>query len=289
MENVEKWKPLKGHENYLISSFGRCVSKERVILMKNGMIYHRKRQLLLPHDNGNGYLAYLIDGKHRYIHRLVAQAFIPNPDNKEQVDHIDGNKSNNHLDNLRWTTRSENLRNPVTYPHMSEVQEKKEIVILDADGKIIHEGIGIHATCKEFGLSASSVKACLNKKRNNISFKGFQFIFKEDYYPTNDYMLYARHNFGYDFVLNQLIVVVFSNGVLFDVFPSASICGSHFNICRESINQICRSHVCHSDILKTRLPMQCEMYVYKDLDDKTKNIVRRFYRNKYPIPTLKRR
>lgn len=53
--------------------------------------------------------------KYHHVHRLVAQAFIPNPDDKSDVDHIDGVKTNNHVSNLRWCTRKENVHNEVTY------------------------------------------------------------------------------------------------------------------------------------------------------------------------------
>ena len=121
----EEWKPLPGNEKYLISTYGRCMTVGRMIQSKAGWQRYRKGRLLVKHDNGKGYFAYLIDGKHIYIHRLVAMTFIPNPENKEQVDHIDGNKANNCVDNLRWATRSENLMNPVTHPKMSEVQHKR--------------------------------------------------------------------------------------------------------------------------------------------------------------------
>lgn len=71
------------------------------------------KRFLTPHFQGSGYLFVTLfaDGKRKqqYIHRLVAQAFIPNEENKSDVNHIDGNKVNNHRSNLEWTTRSENL------------------------------------------------------------------------------------------------------------------------------------------------------------------------------------
>ncbi len=84
---------------------------------KKGVIYRDKK--LSPCDNGKGYKQcfFLKDGKRkkhmRYIHRLVAQAFIPNPHNKKEVNHIDGNKSNNNITNLEWTTKQENADHSV--------------------------------------------------------------------------------------------------------------------------------------------------------------------------------
>ena len=61
--------------------------------------------------NDRGYLGVQINGKRHYVHRLVAQTFIPNPQNKPQIDHIDRCPSNNNVENLRWVTNRENTRN----------------------------------------------------------------------------------------------------------------------------------------------------------------------------------
>ena len=82
---------------------------------KNGDLYsykNNKKTKLLGRIDKNGYKVYglRVDGPKKWYkaHRLVAQAYIPNPDNKPQVDHIDGDKQNNNVDNLRWCTNLEN-------------------------------------------------------------------------------------------------------------------------------------------------------------------------------------
>lgn len=81
---------------------------------EDGKIAGKRVDFLSPADNGRGYLivSVLVDGKRKTIgvHKLVALAFIPNPDNLPEVNHKDGNKLNNHHSNLEWTTRGENIR-----------------------------------------------------------------------------------------------------------------------------------------------------------------------------------
>ena len=117
----EEWRDIKGFEGlYQINNYGKVKSLERYS-MQNHLI---SEKLLTPHYSQGGYLDYSLykDGirYHKKPHRLVAEAFIPNPNNLPEVDHIDTDKNNNRVDNLRWVTHSENHLNPLT------VQLKKE-------------------------------------------------------------------------------------------------------------------------------------------------------------------
>ena len=106
-QNMEIFKNIKGYPGYQISNYGRIWST-------------KSNRYLNPYENNNGYLMINIQAangkrKHELIHRLVALAFVDNPDGKPEVDHIDRNRQNNHSDNLRWLTKSENNLNKNHY------------------------------------------------------------------------------------------------------------------------------------------------------------------------------
>ena len=99
----EEWRPVIGYEGiYDVSNFGRVKSYLR------GKVHLLKYQV-----DAQGYVIVTLykneQSKRAKVHILVAQAFIPNPSNKPQVNHIDGNKANPHVSNLEWVTQSENM------------------------------------------------------------------------------------------------------------------------------------------------------------------------------------
>jgi len=89
---------IENFSNYLIYPDGKVFSK-------------KSNKFLKPYDTGRGYLSVELGGKNHKVHRLVAIHYIPNPENKPEVDHINRNTSDNHIENLRWMTSKENNNN----------------------------------------------------------------------------------------------------------------------------------------------------------------------------------
>ena len=98
--NIEQFRLVDGYNNYEVSSFGRVRNN------KTGRILRHR-------DNGNGYLSLQLgrSSGNKYVHRLVCSAFIPNPEMLLEIDHISRMKNDNNVLNLRWVTRSQNLKN----------------------------------------------------------------------------------------------------------------------------------------------------------------------------------
>jgi hypothetical protein len=143
---MEQWKSLNsiGYPNYEASSEGRIRNIVRKNILKEG-------------DNGCGYMRVVLcneEGKKNfYIHRLIAFAFLPNPYNKPEVDHIDGCKSNNNVNNLRWVTPSENCLNPST-----NTDERRRNISIALTGRKLSD---IHK--QRIGKSSKGRQSCLGK------------------------------------------------------------------------------------------------------------------------------
>ena len=142
------WKPIKNYEGiYEVSNFGGIQSVERFIVDRIG----RKRRLsekLLKPITTEGYLVvslYKIDkGKRLYVHVLVAQAFIPNPDGKPFVNHIDRNRGNPKAENLEWVTQSENIKHAHSKTIIEKDEKEKKFTEIPVDEKEIWKEIKVY-------------------------------------------------------------------------------------------------------------------------------------------------
>ena len=116
-------------------------------------------------------------GKSCRVHRLVAQAFIPNPDNKPYVNHIDGNRSNNHVENLEWCTPKENTQHAVKTGLMLPTRERK-VVQFSLSGERLNEYISLAEAARQTNSSVEKIILCCQFQR--VTHNNFQWRYKED-------------------------------------------------------------------------------------------------------------
>lgn len=162
----EVWKDIAGWEgSYQVSTCGRVKS------LKYG-----KERILKPSKNSSGYLTVGLSIESRtfskVIHRLVAIAFIPNPENKGDVNHIDEDKTNNNVDNLNWMTRSENVnwgtsrKRAVNTFHMNRsYKDKIKVIYPSGEIEIFNSAADIS---RAFGVSKGNVSRVLSGGRKHI-------------------------------------------------------------------------------------------------------------------------
>ena len=187
---VEKWVNIENHPSYFISNFGRVFSKKSNKVMKNRVV------------SKNGYQQITLDNSQLLVHRLVAQAFIPNPNNLPCVNHKDENPGNNDFRNLEWCTYKYNSNygtNPSRHSkkmidrynndpdwksdcikRLADIQKKKRkrVVQLDKFNNYLKTYESSYATEKDGHLSVH-VCNCANGKRK--THHGYKWIWECDY------------------------------------------------------------------------------------------------------------
>lgn len=161
----EIWRDIEGlEERYQVSNKGRIKS-----------LLGKKPRILSPSFINGGYLLVnLRYSKGKLVHRLVAKAFIPNPENKSEVNHIDGDKTNNNVENLEWVTPKENTTHAflMNLVHRSEGEKsprakftKQQILSIREEWIPNSKEHSARALAKKYGVSSSTIERIVNRKR----------------------------------------------------------------------------------------------------------------------------
>lgn len=182
---AEKWKDIQGYEGkYQVSNYGRIKSLSRKISNGTGY-YMSKEKILKGHVITNGYVQVELQGKGMLIHRLVAETFIENPYNKPQVNHIDGNKTNNIVTNLEWVTNGENqihaYKNGLNKHSEKAGRKPKKVCQIDLKtGKVIKIYNSIAEARKSLGLKKDNISSVCKNKRKSCGGYGWRYYNEGD-------------------------------------------------------------------------------------------------------------
>lgn len=182
LENLpnEEWKNVVGYEgSYMVSNLGRVKSLPT-------QKFKKPIRILRSYITGNGYLTVKLQSEGNIlnirVHRLVAQAFIPNPNNYSEINHIDENKLNNLYSNLQWCDRSFNVnyggRNiTVAYKLRNRKDQSKIVQQIDINGNLLREFRSVADAGRYYKCYPSYIgKVCRNERSN---YKGMLFKYKQ--------------------------------------------------------------------------------------------------------------
>lgn len=186
---MEEWRDIKGYEGlYQVSNMGNVRSVAHTTVYRDGRVGHYEGKMLVPCDGGNGY-KYANLSKNGitnlgWLHRLVAETFLHKDDERNVVNHKDGNKHNNTVGNLEWVTYSENnkhavrtgLLNMEPFIVAGSTARKKKIEQIDASGKTIKVFDSAVEAARQLGLSTGNISSCAHGIRKTSGGYRWQFV-----------------------------------------------------------------------------------------------------------------
>lgn len=169
----EIWKDVKGYEGrYQVSNLGRIKSVRAWRGNKHAKKYIEQETMVNGYVGNTGYVYVHLDGKNCTLHRLIAKTFIDNPKNKPQVNHIDGNKLNNNVNNLEWCTNKENAVHArengllLDRDNVCSIKNGKRIKQFDINGNYIRTWDSAKKAGITLNIDFSTIIKCCKGKRN---------------------------------------------------------------------------------------------------------------------------
>ena len=179
---MEIWKDIEGFPGYQISDQGSIKS---YINNRHGI--GKKSHFLKPTITKRGYcVVQLGRGNRRQVHRLVAKAFIPNPDGLPLVRHLDDNPSNNSVTNLAWGTQTDNMRDCVKHDRLvgdtrAAIESiKKPVKAYSIDGNFMKTYDSVHSAARELNVWPQHICNVIKGKINQTGGYKFEYIRKEE-------------------------------------------------------------------------------------------------------------
>ena len=166
-KNKEVWKDIKGYEGYYqVSNLGRVRSLDRTVRVCGGGIRKVKGRLLIPQLSGRGYFAVALwknnKEKSATVHRLVINSFVPKTEGKEGVNHRDGNKQNNYLENLERCSQSENCSHAYRIGLRSPARSREISIRCARTGQRFRS---MREATRKLGIGIATVSKSINKKK----------------------------------------------------------------------------------------------------------------------------
>lgn len=182
------WKDIKNYEGlYKVNENGEIKSLERDVIYKNGRLHHYEEKILKTRVAKSGYIDVALhkDGKITYflVHRLVAEAFIPNPNDYPQINHKDEDKRNNNVSNLEWCTADYNInygtrneRTRITNITNGKLSRKVKQIL---NGVVIKVWKSTRQIERELGLNHTYISQCCNHSYlgGKTHYKGYEWSY----------------------------------------------------------------------------------------------------------------